>query len=130
MLFEYDWGLLTDCQKQEIVEVLEEVYPTLREEMALFVTSELLGRFGCNRSSLSALSRLAIRLKNESSPGSELARALLPVGLNYIARDGADPSLRADALEQLRRLGQDESQAIRDEAREMLRWLISEKKIT
>jgi hypothetical protein len=84
--------------------------------MCCFLLSELLGEYYGNLEAFELLSKL-----NRSS--REIGRKLLPMGLEKLARNTIDRTLRDKAVSTLRELTSDSSSDVRREAAESLALL-------
>ena len=113
MVFEYDWGRLSDEQKRRLLLSISTSYENFSDWMSYFVISELLGEYYCNEASFTVLCELR-RTSNE------VARSLVPHGFEHIAKDAESSDLRRQALEQLLSMKEDVSPQVRGEVDEAL----------
>lgn len=111
--FEYDWGALTQRQKQRLRERIEESYSRYRDWMSCFVLSSILGECYCDPASFAILARVALSAE-------ELPRALVPTGFELLARNTSDRALEEKSIGQLTKLLTDPSPKVRSEAAESL----------
>jgi len=109
LIFEYDWGLLSDNQKQKLIVALRKAYPQFSSYMAWFVTSELLGEYYANFLSLQALLELKYVDDDE-------ARSVVPFGLENVARYSDDNVVAQKAWAELTKMKSDSSERVRNEA--------------
>ena len=77
--------------------------------MGPFLAAEILGEFYPDGNTLAIL-------KNLSRVAKPPARELVPLGFENLARSTADQTLRDSAIQELRTLLKDESEAVRYEA--------------
>jgi len=110
------WDLLSGPQKGRLLPVLECAYPMLKDWMAWFVISELLGEYFMNEESLEVLNRL-------KTIEPEGPRSLVPHGFEHIAKDSKEPDLAKRAYLILLQMRNDPSKEVRDEVELSLRRL-------
>lgn len=113
LVFETDWVRLSEDQKQKLLVSLGKAYARFKDQMSLFITSELLGQYYCNEDAF----RLLRQLKKTSNL---TARALIPHGFEHIAKSAADEQLRKRAVSELISMKQDPSPEVQSEAAEAL----------
>ena len=113
IIFEYDWGILLEEQKMELLQAIRRSYEKYRETMSYFVISELLGEYYCNEASYQVLCEL-------QSTANEAARYFIQHGFEHIAKDANNPHLRKRALSSLSAMKNDKSSKVRNEVDESL----------
>ncbi len=106
-VIEYDWGMFSDEQKVLLVSCLENAYADLKDALAWFIVSEILGHYAASDQSFQSLCDLSI-VKDES------ARSLIPMGFSLIMKRNHD--LSAKAYEEIKRMSRDPSDQVRREA--------------
>ncbi len=103
------WELFTAAQRAELRPLLVSNFDKWANPMGAFVIGEILGgRYG-DQDALDALSRLA-------EVASMPARALVPHGLEVLARNSSNAELRRRSIEKLRWLKTDKEGQVREEA--------------
>jgi hypothetical protein len=105
-LFEHDWGKLSDDQKSRLLEVIEQIYPRLTDEMPRFALTVLLGEYFCDEQALAVVGRL-------TELADEAARCVLPHGFEHIARGSTNSTLIASAIRMLDDMRRDTSELVR-----------------
>ena len=113
MVLETDWVRLSPEQRQKLLVALGKSYERFKDQMSLFITSELLGQYYCNEDAF----RLLRQLEKTSNV---TARALIPHGFEHIAKSAADEKLRTRAVSELKSMRQDPSPKVQSEAAEAL----------
>ena len=113
MVFEYEWGRLSEDQKRRLLSSISAAYEMFSDWMSYFVLSELLGEFYCNEDSFEVLCELR-RTSNE------VARSLVPHGFEHIAEGAESSDLRRRGLEQLVSMKEDASPQVKNEVAEAL----------
>jgi hypothetical protein len=114
MVLETDWIRLSPEQRQKLLVALGKSYERFKDQMSLFIASEILGQYYCNED--------AFNLLYQSKKTSNLpARAFIPHGFEHIAKSAKDPKLRTKALAELKTLRLDPSPEVQAEAAESLR---------
>ncbi|MGH9879098.1 MAG: hypothetical protein ACRD5H_15830, partial [Nitrososphaerales archaeon] len=116
MIFEYDWGKLTEVQKDELLIAIEKTYDKFEDWMSCFVFSELLGEYYCNDASLQVLCNL-------KATSNEIARSLVPHGLEHIVKESQEEKLRQRAMSGLVSMKVDPSSEVRREVEDALHKL-------
>jgi hypothetical protein len=104
-----NWGLLTDEQRARLRAVLAAVFDAHRNYMGAFVIGEILGRQYGDEPALNALLKLSQTAKMP-------ALALVPHGLETLARSTADARLRDRAVQRLKELAGSSIEEVRKEA--------------
>jgi hypothetical protein len=104
-----NWEQITVVQRDRLREPLEKAFQEYGDWMGAFVTSEVLGERYADTEALAALSRLA---KTARSP----ARALVPHGLESLAKASDDEQLRERAIRNLRDLARSDQNDVKGEA--------------
>jgi hypothetical protein len=104
-----NWEQISVDQRNRLREPLEKAFPEYSDWMGAFVTSEVLGERYADTEALAALSRLA---KTARSP----ARALVPHGLESLAKTSDDEQLREHAIRNLRDLARSDQKDVKGEA--------------
>jgi HEAT repeat protein len=103
------WELFSSSQREQLRQLLVANFDKGTNPMGAFVIGEILGgRYG-DQAALDALSKLA-------GAASMPARALVPHGLEVLARETTNVELRRRAILVLRRLEKDKTEEIRSEA--------------
>ena len=118
VLFEYDWSMLTVSQRATLLTTIEATYAHFNDSNSCFVLAELLGEYFCNRQAFECLVRL-------TSVQPDHARALTAHGFRQFAGTSADTRLKALCLARLKKLAEDKSPTVRQEAIEALRHIDS-----
>jgi len=113
MMFEYDWGKLSEAQRSKLLIAIEQTYDKFEDWMSCFVFSELLGEYYCNDASLQVLCNL-------KATRSEVARSLVPHGLEHIIRGSQEGKLRQQAMSILVSMKVDPSSEVRREVEDAL----------
>lgn len=104
-----NWESLSDAQREALREVFINAFDKHRQYMGAFVIGEILGgRYGDSRA-LDALLRL-------SNATTMPALALVPHGLETLARSTADARLRDRAVQRLKELAGSTVEEVRKEA--------------
>ena len=114
-----NWELLSHEDRQRLKRLMIDNFDKHEDWMGAFLISEILGEHFADESTLAALAQLA---KTARLP----AKALVPHGIEHLAKSVSDESLRMKAIRQLRELKEDASEAVREEAFISLRRLGSE----
>jgi len=104
-----NWEQITVEQRDRLREPLENAFQEYADWMGAFVTSEVLGERYADAEAIAALSRLA---KTARSP----ARALVPHGLEFLAKASDDEQLREVAIRNLRDLARSNQKDLKGEA--------------
>ena len=107
-LFQDDWGRLSSGQQTELLQFLETIFESLRDNTSHLVIAELFGEYLANDQSLQALDRLS-RTKNE------VARAHVAHGYKCLALNAVDQVLRNKAKARLSAMFSDSSEIVRQE---------------
>lgn len=107
-LFEYNLGLLTDAQKQQLFTTLSESIPELADSVGAFLAVELIAEIWRDNRSLEALLHL--------TRASENTLALAVHGLDWRAKKTDQTDTRARCLDELRRLSKHPSRLVKAEA--------------
>jgi hypothetical protein len=113
MVLETDWVRLSPEQRQKLLVALGKSYERFKDQMSLFITSELLGQYYCNEGAFGLLRQL-------EKTSNVTARALIPHGFEHIAKSAADEKLRTRAVSELKSMRQDPSPEVQSEAAEAL----------
>jgi len=111
-----NWEELSATQRQELRDPLTSAFDKYENWMGAFVTSEILGERYADEGALSALVKFG-------NCAHLPARALVPHGLETLAKTTPDQSLRKLAIDQLRELEKSQSQEVRQEAQISLKKL-------
>ncbi len=114
-LVQTDFGRLTNGQKAALLVCFRETYAKFRDFMSCFLISEILGKYYSDANAVELLEDL-------SRVGADAPRALVPMGLGYVARS-ADGDVSSRAIDCLRRMRLDESAEVRAEVELALRKL-------
>ena len=120
-VFEDNWEQLSEEQRRTLLPVLESNYESFSEWMACFIISGILGELYRNAPSFEVLQRLARCRK-------EVARSLVPHGLEHIVRDTPDTELATRASAELARMQTDHSPTVRNEVAESMARIIRAKR--
>ena len=107
-ILEYDWKTLSGHQKATLLPAITTAFTNLSDSLSVFIVSELLGEYYCSESSFKALKSL----RNVSE---DMQRALIPVGLYYIAKTSTDQKLARLAHDELVKMNADKSEQVRAE---------------
>jgi len=113
MVLETDWVRLSPEQRQKLLVSLGKSYERFKDQMSLFIISELLGQYYCNEDAFGLLRQL-------EKTSNVTARALIPHGFEHIAKSAADEKLRTRAVSELKSMRQDPSPEVQSEAAEAL----------
>ena len=113
MVLETDWVRLSPEQRQKLLVALGKSYERFKDQMSLFITSELLGQYYCNEDAFGLLRQL-------EKTSNVAARALIPHGFEHIAKSAEDEKLRTRAVSELKSMRQDPSPEVQSEAAEAL----------
>jgi hypothetical protein len=108
-LFEYNLGLLTDTQKQQLFTTLSESIPELADSISAFLAVELIAEIWRDNRSLEAL----LHLIREAS---ENTLTLAVHGLDWLAKKADQTDTRTRCLDELQRLSKHPSPLVRAEA--------------
>ena len=119
MVLETDWVRLSPEQRQKLHVALGKSYERFKDQMSLFITSELLGQHYCNEAAFGLLRQL-------EKTANVTARALIPHGFEHIAKGAVEPELRKRAIAELMSLKLDSFSEVQTEAIESLRRLAVE----
>lgn len=111
-----NWEQITDADRSSLKELLIEKFDKYADWMGAFVSSEILGERYPNASTLTAFTQLAKTAQSR-------ARALVPHGIEYLAKSATDEPLRRNAVRLLRELKENDSEEVREEALISLRRL-------
>jgi hypothetical protein len=116
-----NWDLLGSRHRERLRPVLEEAFDGFQSFMGAFVIGEILGRRYADDAALRVLDRLA--------DGAALpARALVPHGLETLARATDDKRLREQAIGRLRELAASPTHEVREEATDSLRKVAADRR--
>lgn len=108
-----NWEKFGAAETSDLRDALIQAFDKYADWMGAFVTAEILGRRYADRAALEELGRLA-------SSARLPARALVPHGLETMAKEGSNTDVRAVAVEVLRALSNSDVEQVRAEARESL----------
>ncbi|BAZ45952.1 hypothetical protein NIES4102_29800 [Chondrocystis sp. NIES-4102] len=108
MPLQYNWELLSDEQKKQLILTLESVYIKLQDWMSLFIISEILGENFANEQAFDVL----CKFKNIESVQH---RSFVPHGFEHIVRDSPNKKLAEKAYFELLQMKEDSSPIVRDE---------------
>jgi hypothetical protein len=120
LLFESEWSLLTDCQKEQLLPALIVAYPRFRDWMSWFVISEILGRFFGDEPAFRALCFL------KETVTAARPRSLVPMGLERIVKGASDNHLARKACSVLMAMRDDPAKSVRDEVETSLRRIAAQ----
>jgi YD repeat-containing protein len=104
-----NWNLISEEEASALKGAVVDAYDKFGDWTGAFIASEVLGELYPDRDTLAILTRLS---KTARDPWREL----VPHGMEKLARTTQDHTLRAAAIEELRLLLQDKSEALRREA--------------
>lgn len=104
-IFENKWDYLSEEQRSKLIPALEDAYGKLRDWMACFVISELLGKLVSDERALDTLSRLK-NLKNTT------ARSMVPHALELLVRRSPNRDLAERAFQEIREMQSDPTQEV------------------
>jgi hypothetical protein len=108
MLFEYDWGRLSEDQRARLLDSIKESYDKFEDWMSCFVISELLGQHYCNEAAFEVLREL-------QKTSNETARSLVPHGFEHIVKEAENFALRKRAMSSLLSMQHDKSSQVTKE---------------
>lgn len=112
-VFYDNWEYLTEQQRSELLEALEVSFGYYKDWMSCFVITEILGELYADDRALRTLRRL----RNERS---DVARSMVPHGLEHIAIGSTDRGLARRAFAELVDMRTDEAASVRDEVGQSL----------
>ncbi len=112
-----NWEQLLDSDVEQLIRALVIAYDKFGDSTGAFVTSEILGEHCEERAALAILTDLG---KSASLP----ARALVPHGLETLAKAAKQESTRGLVITHLQELQKSESEEVRQEALISLRKLL------
>ena len=107
-LFQDDWGRLSSSQQTKLLQFLETIFETLKDNTSHLVIAELFGEYLANDQSLQALNRL-------SHTKNEVARAHVVHGYKCLALNAVDQVLRDKAKARLLAMASDSSEVVQQE---------------
>lgn len=104
-----NWDQFSDADRRRLKGLVIDTFDKHADWMGAFLSSEILGEHYADESTLSTFARLA---KTATLP----AKQLVPHRIEYLAKSTQDELLRLKAVDELRELKQNGSEAIRKEA--------------
>lgn len=111
-----NWEQLSEEQRKDIRSTLASSFDRYADWMGAFVTAEILGERYGDEQALETLIELTMTSKGE-------ARALVPHGLEALAKTTQDDSIRGIAVQKLRELAHNENEDVRLESEISLKKL-------
>ena len=115
---ENEWQRFTETAKSEIFQTIVASFACLSDMRCKFIIVELLGRFFADRKALLAL-------KSFSEDGSDDTRQLAAVGIAQFVRHTSDMQSKSKATDLLRKLTEDHSRKVRNEAIPLLHTILT-----
>jgi hypothetical protein len=109
MIFEQEWGRLTDDQKDRLLDVIKTTFQCFSDEQTFFVLAEILGEYFASDESLNAIIE-NLQMSNERG------RSCLTYGLRKLTKCTLDDKTKEKAFRYLLQLTKDASEHVRYEA--------------
>lgn len=113
VVFELVWDQLSQSQKNELLSVLESIYPLCTDWTSCFTISGLLGEYFKDEQAFDVLCRL-------QEQADEIPRKFVPHGFEHLVKDCLDRDLAQRALSKLLQMRGDPSPNVQAEAEESL----------
>lgn len=121
-VLQYDWGRLSIPQKKVLIEAIKDSFLFFKDELSMFMLSELLGKYFANEKALVVLNTL--KRKTES----ETARAYITYGYGSLAKYTSQSKVKKESISILRKLEKDASHLVKKESVEALNKIYREYK--